>query len=56
MKSWCPLLVAGLAFGSALWSAQPVEDKPTWHADWATAQRIAKRTNKPILAVLVCRH
>ena len=56
MKMWCAPLVAGLAYGAVLWSAQPADDKPTWHADWATAQRIARQRNKPIFAVLVCRH
>jgi hypothetical protein len=52
MKSWIALLGAMAACGAA----QPNEDKPHWHADWATAQRIAKKANKPIFAVLVCRH
>ena len=48
------LFLAGLGCGAAL--AQSAEDKPTWHADWATAQRLGKQANKPIFAVLVCRH
>ncbi len=37
-------------------TGEPAEEKPLWHADWATAQRIAKKTNKPIFAVMVCKH
>lgn len=49
MKSSFALLVVGLTFGAA-------EEKPIWHKDWPTAQRIAKRENKPIFAILVCQH
>lgn len=56
MKMLWALLVAGFACCAALFSAQPTEEKPYWHADWATAQRIARQANKPIFAVLVCRH
>jgi hypothetical protein len=50
-----PVLVA-LAGASALFSAQPGDEKSPWHADWATAQRIAAKENKPVFAVLVCKH
>lgn len=46
----CVLALAALSFG------EPAEEKPLWHTDWATAQRIAQKTNKPIFAVLVCKH
>ena len=36
--------------------AQPAADKPVWHEDWPSAQKIARRDGKPIFAVLVCRH
>lgn len=56
MKMRLALLVAGLACSAALVSSQPGEEKPIWHADWPTAQRLARQANKPIFAVLVCRH
>jgi len=56
MKSTIALLVAGLSFAAVLLADQDAEEKPTWHKDWPTAQRIAKRTNKPIFAILVCQH
>jgi hypothetical protein len=49
-------LLVGLAFCAALLASQPADEKPIWHADWPTAQRIALKTNKPIFAVLVCKH
>jgi hypothetical protein len=52
MKPSIALLVAGLA----LTALQDTDEKPTWHKDWPTAQRIAKRDNKPIFAILVCQH
>lgn len=30
--------------------------EPAWHSDWATAQRSARKENKPILVVVVCKH
>lgn len=36
--------------------AQHTEEKPHWHADWPTAQQIARKENKPIFAVIVCQH
>ena len=56
MKSSFALLVAGLTFAAALLASQEAEEKPTWHKDWPTAQRIAKRESKPIFAILVCQH
>jgi hypothetical protein len=56
MKSSCALLVAALTFAAALFASQESEEKPVWHKDWPTAQRIAKRENKPIFAILVCQH
>jgi hypothetical protein len=50
------MLAVGLTCGAALISATPDEEKPHWHKDWPTAQRLAKQGNKPILAVLVCQH
>ena len=55
-RLWTTLLVVGLSSGAALLSSQPAEDKPVWHADWPTAQRLARKEGKPILAVLVCNH
>ena len=55
MKMQIPLLVV-LTFAAAMWSSQPVDEKPVWHNDWPTAQRIARQTGKPIFAVLVCKH
>lgn len=48
--------VFALACGAALVSQELEAEKPAWHADWPTAQRIAKQANKPIFAVLVCQH
>ena len=56
MKWPCVLLLVGLTYSAALFSSQPVEEKRVWHADWPTAQRIARKENKPIFAVLVCKH
>lgn len=50
------LLVAGLACGAMFGFAKPAEEKPVWHSDWSSASRIAKSANKPIFAVLVCKH
>ena len=55
MKSQLVLLV-GVTCGSAFVLAQPGDEKPTWHADWPTAQRFAKREGKPIFAVMACKH
>jgi hypothetical protein len=56
MKTQLALLVIALSCGPALLASQPAEEKPIWHADWPTAQRIALKTNKPIFAVMVCKH
>lgn len=57
MKTQLALLVSALSCGAALLASQPAaEDKPIWHADWPTAQRIALKTNKPVFAVMVCKH
>lgn len=56
MKALIPLLVVALSCGAALLSSEPTEGKPVWHSDWRTAQRLARQANKPIFAVLVCRH
>ena len=56
MKSSFALLIVALAFGTALLASAQDEMKPVWHKDWPTAQRLAKRDNKPIFAVLVCQH
>jgi hypothetical protein len=56
MKTRLALLVAGLTCGAALVSSKPVEEKPIWHTDWPTAQRLARQANKPIFAVLTCQH
>lgn len=50
------MLLVVLTCAAALGSGQPAEMKPHWHADWGTAQRIARKDNKPIFAVLVCQH
>jgi hypothetical protein len=52
MKSSIALLIAGLTLAAL----QDTDEKPIWHKDWPTAQRIAKRDHKPIFAVLVCQH
>ena len=39
----------------ALLLAAPSEEVH-WHSEWRAAQRIARQENKPIFAVLVCRH
>ena len=49
-------LFVALTFAAVLLAEQDAEVKPTWHKDWPTAQRIAKRDNKPIFAILVCQH
>jgi hypothetical protein len=50
------ILLVGLTCGAALAVPQPADEKPMWHADWATAQRIARKEGKPIFAVMVCKH
>jgi hypothetical protein len=49
-------LLVGLTCCAALLASQPAKEKPIWHADWPTAQRIALKTNRPIFAVMVCKH
>jgi hypothetical protein len=56
MKKQLALLLVGLTCSAALVFSQPGEEKPVWHSDWPTAQRIAHQENKPIFAVLVCKH
>jgi hypothetical protein len=56
MKMHLGMLAAGLTCGAALVSPPPVEDKPVWHTDWPTAQRLARQAHKPIFAVLTCQH
>ena len=56
MKTLLPLLTIGFIGGASLLSSQPAEEKPIWHSDWPTAQRLAKQVNKPIFAVLACKH
>ncbi|MBI2809186.1 MAG: hypothetical protein HYX68_29745 [Planctomycetes bacterium] len=56
MKTGTILLCAGFGYAVGFWSPAHAQEKPIWHADWPTAQRIARQTNKPIFAVLVCRH
>ena len=53
MKTHLALLIVVLLGGTALMFAQAAEEKPLWHADWATAQRLARKAGKPIFAVLV---
>jgi hypothetical protein len=52
MKTVAVALV--LSIGAA--ASVHADDDPHWHADWATAQRIAAKSNKPIFAVFVCKH
>lgn len=47
------LLLMPFAFLGAL---GPTAEKPHWHADWPTAQRIAQKSNRPVFAVFVCKH
>ena len=56
MKTQIALLLVVMMGGAALLCAQPAEEKPLWHADWPTAQRIARKEGKPIFAVMVCKH
>jgi hypothetical protein len=49
-------LLVVFACCAALLAGQPAEEKPLWHADWPTAQRIALKTGKPVFAVMVCKH
>jgi len=56
MKKPIALLLVAMTGGAALLCAQPAAEKPNWHADWPTAQRIARKEGKPIFAVLVCKH
>lgn len=39
----------------ALLLAAPAEEVH-WHSEWRAAQRVARQENKPIFAVLACRH
>ena len=55
MRAIIPTCLIALT-SAAIFSAPPAEEKPVWHADWPTAQRLAKQANKPIFAVLVCKH
>ena len=56
MKTPILLLAACALIGVPFLLAGPAEEKPIWHADWPTAQRIAQKANKPVFAVFVCRH
>ena len=56
MKSPLLLLSLCIGIGASILLAGPTDEKTTWHADWPTAQRIAKKLNKPVFAVFVCRH
>ena len=56
MKTPILMLIAGVSLSATLVLAGLSEENPFWHADWPTAQRIAKRTNKPIFVIFVCRH
>ncbi|MSU76938.1 MAG: hypothetical protein EXS16_02465 [Gemmataceae bacterium] len=55
IKLACVLFVLALSAIASLGLSTP-DDMPTWHSDWARAQRIAQRDSKPIFAVLVCKH
>ena len=54
MKSQFALLTIGLAMAATI--GAPPEEKPVWHKDWPAAQRLAKASQKPIFALLVCQH
>ena len=56
MKSQLVLLVVCLSGGAAMLLAEPAEEIPVWHADWPTSRRLAQKANKPIFAVMVCKH
>jgi len=57
IKLACVLFVLALSAIASLGLPIPLpDDMPTWHSDWARAQRIAQRDSKPIFAVLVCKH
>ena len=56
MKAPFALLILILSTGAFLLSEEPAKEKVVWHADWPTAQRIARQVNKPIFAILVCKH
>ena len=55
MKTQLAILVTSLTC-AALVSSEPLEEKPIWHTDWPSAQRLARQANKPIFAVLTCQH
>ncbi len=55
------ILVTGIALLAAnAWGGAPLPSKsgpgPVWLTDFAVAQEQARRHNRPILAVLHCRH
>ena len=50
------LLIPTMVALAASAFAQPADEAPVWHSEWRTAQRRARQANKPIFAVLVCRH
>ena len=54
MKTLIVLLI-GMTCGTRAFP-QASDEKPTWHADWASAQRSARKQGKPIFAVMVCKH
>jgi hypothetical protein len=56
MKTPIVLLMACASLAVPLLLAGPAEEIPHWHADWPTAQRLAKKANKPVFAVFVCKH
>lgn len=56
MKSQLVLLAVSLTCGVPFVFGQPIDVEPVWHADWREAQRLAHEANKPIFAVLVCKH
>ena len=56
MKTSLSLLGVLVVASGALWSIGPAEEKPLWLEDWPAAQRLARQSNKPVFAVMVCRH
>ena len=56
MKLQLVLLAIALTCGAAFVFAQPDAVEPVWHTDWREAQRQAQKANKPIFAVMVCKH
>ena len=56
MNSQLGLLAALLTVSAACVFAQPEHSEPVWLTEWPEAQRMALKANKPIFAVMACKH